>query len=79
VPQESYESAGDAGSDFVEADTSDTAVNEFWKERAGVREYLGRMDRKRAEYLAAIDTKREYGRVTDYIMEKIGFANGKAD
>ena len=65
MSQESYESDGDSRPD------SDKAINEFWKERAAVREYDGGLSKGQAERLAAIDTRKEFGRITDAIERQV--------
>jgi hypothetical protein len=65
VSQKFYESAGNSRPD------SDKAIDEFWEERAAVREYDGGLSKGQAERLAAIDTRKEFGRLTDAIERQV--------
>ena len=65
MSQESYESDGDSRPD------SDEAIDEFWEERAAVREFDGGLSKGQAERLAAIDTRKEFGRITDAIERQV--------
>lgn len=58
---------------------TDEQIEEWWEERAAIRQFDGGLDRRRAEYLAAIDAKRFAGRITDHILRRIGIENGKKD
>ena len=65
MSQESYEGVGNSRPD------SDEAINEFWEERAAVREYDGGLSKGQAERLAAIDTRKKFGRITDAIERQV--------
>ena len=52
-------------------DTPDDVIDEFFEERAAIREMCGGMDILQAEYHAVRDCRKYYGRVPQSVLDRV--------